>query len=226
MPFLQYPSNPIGSWPDLGVQPRSFTGWSGYIPSIQNQFSFNLVGLGTLIFLEEVDMGGCHQYYPYSWNVWYHQKNVCLMIPVLKLLPIDEKIDSCLSSQCWSKGQCEQYIIIIQDSCYMILIGLFRDSYHRPSIDPINHPHSKVVEQYDLFLVYIHLQHAKITRVLVTHLFLLILPGPFPTFQLRWWLSVSGSHGRTARPVTKTGKILDFNSCYSKLCPYYIFKAI
>lgn len=225
MPFLQYPSNPIGSWPDLGVQPRSFTGWSGYIPSIQNQFSFNLVGLGTLIFLEEVDRGGVINI-TIQLKCLIPQQMGHLMIPVWKLLPIDEKFDSCLSSQCWSKGQCEQYIIIIQDSCYMILIGLFRDSYHRPSIDPINHPHSKVVEQYDLFLVYIHLQHAKITRVLVTHLFLLILPGPFPTFQLRWWLSVSGSHGRTARPVTKTGKILDFNSCYSKLCPYYIFKAI
>ena len=108
-----------------------------------------------------------------------------LMIPVWKLLPIDEKIDSCLSSQCWSKGQCEQYIIIIQDCCYMILIGLFRNSYHRPSIDPINHPHSKVVEQYDLFLVYINLQYAKITRVLVTHLFLLIFPGPSPNFSAK-----------------------------------------
>lgn len=58
-------------------------------------------------------------------------------------------------------------------------------SYSRPSIDPINHPHSKVVEQYDLFLVYIHLQHAKITRVLVTHLLLLILPGPFPNFSAK-----------------------------------------
>ena len=42
------------------------------IPSIQNQFSFNLVGLGTLIFLEEVDRGVSRL--PYSWNVWYPNK--------------------------------------------------------------------------------------------------------------------------------------------------------